>query len=72
MSQEKPAIDKDGYTHQFLPDLKPVLVGIYETNVFGAIAHHAKCLKSGCGWKSKRYDKLKQAQDAAKNHSKLH
>jgi len=41
---------------------------VYETDVYGAKAYHAGCSESGCGWQSKRYDKITQAQAAMKKH----
>ena len=41
---------------------------VYETDVYGAKAYHAGCSESGCGWQSKRYDKIGQAQAAMKKH----
>ena len=43
---------------------------VYETDVYGAKAYHAGCSESGCGWQSKRYDKIAQAQAAMKKHHK--
>ena len=43
---------------------------VYETDVYGAKAYHAGCSESGCGWQSKRYDKITQAQAAMKKHHK--
>ena len=41
---------------------------VYETDVYGAKAYLAGCSQSGCGWQSKRYDKITQAQAAMKKH----
>jgi Domain of unknown function (DUF6321) len=46
--------------------------GIVQTDVYGSKAYHAKCMEKGCDWKSKRYDRIKQAQDAAKKHAQTH
>ena len=46
--------------------------GIVQTDVYGAKAYHAKCMEPSCDWESKRYDRIKQAQDAAKKHSEQH
>ena len=46
--------------------------GIYQSEVFGAKAYHSKCLEKGCDWESRRFDRIKQAQDAAKKHSQTH
>jgi len=46
--------------------------GIYQTDVFGAKAYHAKCMEPNCDWESKRFDKIKQAQAAAEKHAKSH
>jgi ribosomal protein S18 acetylase RimI-like enzyme len=45
---------------------------IYQTEVFGAKAYHSRCLEPGCDWESRRFDRVKQAQDAAKKHSQTH
>ena len=41
---------------------------IYQSDVYGAKAYHAQCSEPGCGWQSKRYDKITQAQAAVKKH----
>jgi len=41
---------------------------VYETDVYGAKEYHAGCSESGCGWQSRRYDKITQAQAAMKKH----
>jgi predicted nucleotidyltransferase len=46
--------------------------GIVQTEVYGTRAYHAKCLEPGCDWQSRRYDKIKQAQAAAKKHGEQH
>ena len=46
--------------------------GIYQSEVFGAKAYHSKCLEKGCDWESRRFDRIKQAQDAAKKHAQTH
>jgi hypothetical protein len=46
--------------------------GIVQTDVYGTRAYHAKCLEPGCDWESKRYDRIQQAQAAAKKHSEQH
>ena len=46
--------------------------GIVQTEVYGTRAYHAKCLEPGCDWESRRYDKIQQAQAAAKKHSEQH
>ena len=46
--------------------------GIYQSEVYGARAYHSKCLEKGCDWESRRYDRIKQAQDAAKKHAQTH
>jgi hypothetical protein len=45
---------------------------IYSTDVYGSTAYHAVCLEPGCDWESKRYDRIKQAQDAAMKHAESH
>ena len=46
--------------------------GIYQSEVYGTKAYHSKCLEKGCDWESRRYDRIKQAQDAAKKHAQTH
>jgi GNAT superfamily N-acetyltransferase len=46
--------------------------GIYQTEVYGSKAYHSKCLEKGCDWESRRFDRIKQAQDAAKKHAQKH
>jgi len=45
-------------------------IGIIETDIFGVKAYHARCFD--CKWKSKRYDKEKQAVKAARKHGEGH
>ena len=46
--------------------------GIYQSEVYGTKAYHSKCLEKGCDWESRRFDRIKQAQDAAKKHAQTH
>ncbi|MEY4334178.1 MAG: hypothetical protein RLZZ196_2921, partial [Bacteroidota bacterium] len=46
--------------------------GIVQTEVYGTRAYHAKCMEPNCDWESRRYDKIQQAQAAAKKHSEKH
>ena len=46
--------------------------GIYQSEVYGTKAYHSKCLEKGCDWESRRFDRIKQAQDAAKKHAQKH
>lgn len=41
---------------------------VYQTDVYGAKAYHAKCSEPSCDWQSKRYDRITQAQAAIKKH----
>jgi hypothetical protein len=45
---------------------------IYSTDVYGTTAYNAKCLEPGCKWESRRFDRIKQAQDAAAKHAESH
>jgi hypothetical protein len=45
-----------------------VLVGIYETNVLGAVAWHCRCFN--CGWESKRNDLREITVKLAHRHGK--
>jgi hypothetical protein len=46
--------------------------GIMQTDVYGSRAYHARCLEPGCDWESRRYDRIQQAQAAAKKHAAQH
>jgi 8-oxo-dGTP pyrophosphatase MutT (NUDIX family)/GNAT superfamily N-acetyltransferase len=46
--------------------------GIMQTDVYGSRAYHARCLEPGCDWESRRYDRIRQAQAAAKKHAETH
>ena len=46
--------------------------GIYQSEVYGTRAYHGKCLEKGCDWESRRYDRIQQAQAAAKKHAAAH
>lgn len=46
--------------------------GIYQTDVYGTKAYFAKCMEQDCGWKSKSFDRIKQAQQAAQKHAEQH
>ena len=46
--------------------------GIVQTEVYGTKAYHAKCMEPNCDWESKRYDRIQQAQTAAKKHGEQH
>lgn len=46
--------------------------GIVQTEVYGTKAYHAKCMEPNCDWESKRYDRIQQAQAAAKKHGEQH
>ena len=41
---------------------------IIETDFYGAKGYHAQCKEHGCEWKSRPYDRIQQAQAAAKRH----
>ena len=45
---------------------------IYQTDMYGAKGYYAECKEPGCDWKSKSYDRIKQAQDSAKKHGQEH
>lgn len=57
---------------QSVTESQTAKAGIVQTDVYGTQAYHAKCLEPGCDWESKRYDRIQQAQDAAKKHSEQH
>lgn len=64
--------ESEGSPDDFQADLaaaergKRIEVGIFETDVLGAKAYHARCLK--CGWQCKRYDREAAAVHLAKKH----
>jgi hypothetical protein len=43
-----------------------IFVGIFETNVCGAVAWHCRCFN--CGWQSKRFDSNSKVVRLAKSH----
>ena len=57
---------------QGVTEAQSAKTGIYQTDVLGAKAYHAKCMEPNCGWESKRFDRIKQAQAAAEKHAKGH
>jgi predicted nucleotidyltransferase len=57
---------------QGVAEAQTAKAGIVQTEVYGTRAYHAKCLEPGCDWESRRYDKIQQAQAAAKKHSEQH
>ena len=58
--------------NEFISESQSAKLGIVQTDVYGTSAYHAKCLEPGCGWESKRYDRIKQAQAAAQKHAERH
>lgn len=74
----KPVPGKKPYTpgscvkEEFVTESQTSKTGIVQTDVYGAKAYHARCMEPGCDWESRRYDKIKQAQDAAKKHAQQH
>lgn len=59
-------------SEESLAEAQSAKTGIYQTDVLGAKAYHAKCMDPNCKWESKRYDRIKQAQAAAEKHAKDH
>jgi hypothetical protein len=54
---------------------KAFKVAVMQTDVFGAVAHHAQCLEKGCGFVGKRWDGKRGAEKAlhdAKAHGAKH
>lgn len=45
---------------------------IYQTDMYGAKGYFAKCVEPDCDWKSRAYDRIQQAQAAAKKHGQQH
>lgn len=57
---------------EFVNELQAAKTGIMQTDVYGSRAYHARCLEPGCDWESRRYDRIQQAQAAAKKHAAQH
>jgi hypothetical protein len=57
---------------EFVNESQAAKTGIMQTDVYGSRAYHARCLESGCDWESRRYDRIQQAQAAAKKHAATH
>jgi hypothetical protein len=55
-----------------LTESQTAKTGIMQTDVYGSRAYHARCLEPGCDWESRRYDRIQQAQSAAKKHAATH
>ncbi len=55
-----------------LTESQTAKTGIMQTDVYGSRAYHARCLEPGCDWESRRYDRIQQAQAAAKKHAATH
>jgi 8-oxo-dGTP pyrophosphatase MutT (NUDIX family) len=59
-------------TESMVPESQTAKTGIMQTDVYGSRAYHARCLEPGCDWESRRYDRIQQAQAAAKKHAETH
>jgi hypothetical protein len=59
-------------TESLVPESQTAKTGIMQTDVYGSRAYHARCLEPGCDWESRRYDRIQQAQAAAKKHAAQH
>ena len=57
---------------QGVAEAQTAKAGIVQTDVYGTRAYHAKCMEPGCDWQSRRYDRIQQAQTAAKKHGEQH
>jgi hypothetical protein len=55
-----------------LTESQTAKTGIMQTDVYGSRAYHARCLEPSCDWESRRYDRIQQAQAAAKKHAATH
>jgi hypothetical protein len=55
-----------------LTESQTAKTGIMQTDVYGSRAYHARCLEPDCDWESRRYDRIQQAQAAAKKHAETH
>jgi len=47
-------------------------VAVVETDVFGVLAWHARCLEPGCWFEGKRHSNHARAVAAAKAHGAMH
>jgi hypothetical protein len=65
---------KSGEAKHLMPanEAQTAKTGIMQTDVYGSRAYHARCLEPGCDWESRRYDRIQQAQAAAKKHAATH
>ncbi len=65
---------KSGEAKHLMPanESQTAKTGIMQTDVYGSRAYHARCLEPGCDWESRRYDRIQQAQAAAKKHAETH
>jgi hypothetical protein len=65
---------KSGEAKHLMPanESQTAKTGIMQTDVYGSRAYHARCLEPGCDWESRRYDRIQQAQAAAKKHAATH
>ncbi len=59
-------------TESMVSESQTAKTGIMQTDVYGSRAYHARCLEPGCDWESRRYDRIQQAQAAAKKHAATH
>ena len=70
--QQYGAEGMDESVQQGVSESQTAKTGIMQTDVYGSRAYHARCLEPGCDWESRRYDRIQQAQAAAKKHSATH
>jgi hypothetical protein len=54
------------------PGRRAFQVAIIETDVFGALAYHARCLEEGCEWQTQRYNRTTTACRHASEHGEFH
>lgn len=70
--KETAAAKRERMSKQGVAEAQTAKAGIVQTEVYGTRAYHARCMEPGCDWETRRYDKIQQAQAAAKKHSEKH
>ena len=70
--KETAAAKRERMSKQSVAEAQTAKAGIVQTEVYGTRAYHARCMEPGCDWETRRYDKIQQAQAAAKKHSEKH
>lgn len=60
------------FSEEQAPRKKPLKAAVMETEFYGAMGYHGRCLEPGCEWKSKPYNRANQAVAAIKKHHREH